>query len=39
VATCPTSTVLLSGGGQSTADTADVQQLSAFPLGRTGSRW
>ena len=32
VATCPTGTVLLSGGGQSTADTADVQQLSAFPL-------
>ena len=33
VATCPTGTVLLSGGGLSTADTADVQQLSAFPLG------
>ncbi|HSS56295.1 MAG TPA: hypothetical protein VLK79_16745 [Gaiellales bacterium] len=33
VATCPTGTVLLSGGGQSTADTADVLQLSAFPLG------
>jgi hypothetical protein len=33
VATCPTGTVLLSGGGVSTADTADVQQLSAFPVG------
>ena len=33
VATCPTGTVLLSGGAPSTADTADVQQLSAFPLG------
>jgi hypothetical protein len=33
VATCPTGTVLLSGGVQSTADTADTFVTSAFPKG------
>jgi hypothetical protein len=34
VAVCPASTRLLSGGTQSTADTTDVQLLSAWPLDR-----
>jgi hypothetical protein len=33
IAVCPAGTRLLSGGTQSTADTVDVQMLSAFPLG------